>query len=98
MSGFDPSTALFGETGSSDEASAWWWREGRHQMGPVGKFNVKRRLDGAVIVRLEPSEFVVSPLHAVEMAKALLKEAGVEVVMADAGQTVIRPKNGHVIR
>lgn len=56
-----------------------------------GKFHVQRRLDGSVLMRLEPPEFVVSPLHAVQIAKAILKEAGVETVFADPEQTVIRP-------
>lgn len=55
-----------------------------------GKFHVKRRIDGSVLLRLTPAEFVVSPMHAVEIARSILKEAGVEVVMADPGQTVIR--------
>lgn len=55
-----------------------------------GKIRIKRRLDGAVVVTCPP-QFVVSPANAVEIAKALLKEAGVEAVMANPGQTIIRP-------
>lgn len=56
-----------------------------------GKFHVKRRIDGSVLLRLTPAEFVVSPMHAVEIARAILREAQVETIMASPGQTVIRP-------
>lgn len=55
-----------------------------------GKITIKRRIDGAVMVTCPPF-FVVSPANALEIAKALMKEAGVEVVLANPGQTVIRP-------
>ena len=57
---------------------------------PGGKFTVRRRLDGAVVIEC-PALMVVRPLDAVEIAKALLKIAGVETVIAEPGQTVIRP-------
>lgn len=55
-----------------------------------GTFHVKRRLDGAILFRMPP-EFVVAPQVAVQLAQAILKEAGVETIMANPGQTVIRP-------
>jgi len=55
-----------------------------------GRFHVKRRLDGAVLVQCPPV-MVVPPCVAIDMAKALLTEAGVDIVLAEPGQTVIRP-------
>jgi hypothetical protein len=55
-----------------------------------GSFNVTRLLDGAVRFMCPPC-FIVSPQGAVQIAKAILQEAGVTVVFADPGQTVIRP-------
>lgn len=57
---------------------------------PGGKLNISRRTDGAVRIECPPV-FVVSPSNAVEIAKALLKTVGVETVIAEPGQTVIRP-------
>ena len=54
------------------------------------RINIKRMLDGSVQY-LGPSAFNAPPVIAIEIAKAFLHEAGVEVVFADAGQTVIRP-------
>jgi hypothetical protein len=61
-----------------------------------GDFNVTRLLDGSVRF-VGPPVFVVSPAIAVQIARAILHEAGVEVVFADPGRTVIRPPagNGH---
>jgi hypothetical protein len=55
-----------------------------------GNFNVTRLLDGSVQFT-GPAVFVVSPAGAVQIAKAILQEVGVEVIFADPGQTVIRP-------
>jgi hypothetical protein len=55
-----------------------------------GDFNVTRLLDGSLRF-MGPPVFVVSPAGAVQIATAILQEAGVEVVFADPGQTVIRP-------
>lgn len=60
---------------------------------PQGKFHVKRRIDGSVYFRMPP-EFVVAPVLAIQIAQAILKEVGVETIMADPGQTVIRPPRG----
>ena len=55
-----------------------------------GKFHVKRHIDGRVEVECPPVMLV--PVNvAVEMAMLLLKVAGVETVVADPGQAVIRP-------
>jgi hypothetical protein len=54
-----------------------------------GDFNVTRLLDGSLRF-MGPVCFVVSPMGAVQIAKAILQEAGVEVIFADPGQTVIR--------
>jgi hypothetical protein len=67
---------------------------------PGGKFTVRRRVDGAVRIECPPI-MVVRPADAVEMAKALLKVAGVETVFTDPGQTVIKPprrKVGDVLK
>ena len=55
-----------------------------------GKFHVKRHIDGRVEVECPPV-MLVPPNVAVEMAMLLLRTAGVETVMANPGQTVIRP-------
>jgi hypothetical protein len=57
-----------------------------------GEINVRRLLDGSVRY-LGPPCFIVSPQGAIEIARALLHEAGVEVIFADPGQTVIRPSS-----
>ena len=53
-------------------------------------FHVDRVLDGRVKI-VCPPVMLVPPDVAVEMARAILVMAGVEVIFADAGQTVIRP-------
>jgi len=58
---------------------------------PGGKMHIRRRLDGAVRLEFGREVIVVSPDNAIRLARALLKEAGVEMVMAEPGQTVIRP-------
>lgn len=58
---------------------------------PGGKLHIRRRIDGAIRMEFGREVIVVSPKNAVELARALLKEAGVEMVMAEPGQTVIRP-------
>jgi hypothetical protein len=55
-----------------------------------GEFNVTRLLDGSVRFSMPPV-FVVAPAVAVMIARAILQEAGVDVMFADPGQTVIRP-------
>lgn len=62
----------------------------RGRNAPQGEFHVKRHVSGGVYIRC-PGEFVVSPMLAVEIAKSILKQAGVETVLAEPGQTVIRP-------
>lgn len=57
---------------------------------PGGKLHIRRRVDGAVRIECPPV-MVVSPANAVAIARALLKEAGVDIVLAEPGQTVIRP-------
>jgi hypothetical protein len=59
-----------------------------------GDFNVTRLLDGSVRF-VGPPCFVVGPAIAVQIARAILHEAGVEVIFADPGQTVIRPAKGN---
>jgi hypothetical protein len=61
-----------------------------------GSFNVTRLLDGSLRF-MGPPCFIVSPQSAVQIAKAILAEAGVTVVFADPGQTVIRPP-GHYLQ
>lgn len=58
---------------------------------PGGKFHMRRRLDGAVRLEFGCEVIVVSPDNAVRLARELLRVAGVEVVLAEPGQTVIRP-------
>jgi hypothetical protein len=58
---------------------------------PGGRFEIMRRADGAVRLAFGREVIVVSPGNAVKLAQALLKEAGVEMVIAEPGQTVIRP-------
>jgi hypothetical protein len=58
---------------------------------PGGKFHIRRRLDGAVRMEFGREVIVVSPENAIRLARALLKEAGVDMVLAEPGQTVIRP-------
>lgn len=60
---------------------------------PQGKFHVHKRIDGALVITCPPT-FVVAPAMAVRIAQAILKEVGVETIMADPGQTVIRPPRG----
>ena len=54
------------------------------------QIRIRRNFDGTVQFT-GPACFVVSPMIAVEIAQAFLHEAGVEVIFADPGQTVIRP-------
>lgn len=58
---------------------------------PGGKLHIRRRVDGAIRMEFGREVMVFSPQNAVEIAKALLKEAGVDMVVAEPGQTVIRP-------
>ena len=58
-----------------------------------GDFNVTRLLDGSLRFSMPPV-FVVAPAIAVQIASAILHEAGIEVIFADPGQTVIRPPLG----
>ena len=58
------------------------------------RINIKRMLDGSVQY-LGPSAFNAPPVIAIEMARAILTIAGVEVLFADPGQTVIRGGNGN---
>ena len=61
-------------------------------MGPdvsQGTFRVRRHGDGRVWIT-QPPEVIVPRDVAVAMARAILEMAGVEVVFADPGQTVIR--------
>lgn len=58
---------------------------------PGGKLHIRRRVDGAVRMEFGREVIVVSPQNAVALAQALLKEAGVDMVVAEPGQTVIRP-------
>jgi hypothetical protein len=55
-----------------------------------GDFNVTRLLDGSLRF-MGPPVFVVGPEVAMQIARAILDQVGVEVVFADPGQTVIRP-------
>jgi hypothetical protein len=63
---------------------------------PGGKFTVRRRLDGAVTIECPPL-MVIRPMDAVEMAKALLKVAGVDVKFANPGQTVIQAEKRFIM-
>jgi hypothetical protein len=58
---------------------------------PGGKITIGHRMDGAIRIECRPQVVVVSPDNAVKIAQALLKEAGVDIVLAEPGQTVIRP-------
>lgn len=58
---------------------------------PGGKIHIRRRVDGAVRIEFGREVILVSPDNAVRLAQALLKEAGVDMVLAEPGQTVIRP-------
>ena len=58
---------------------------------PGGQIQIRRRVDGAVRIEFGREVIVVSPQNAVKLAQALMKEAGVEMVLAEPGQTVIRP-------
>jgi len=66
-----------------------------------GRFHVRRELSGAVRIECPPV-MVIPPALAVEMARQILRFAGVEVIFSDPGQTVIRPPggngNGKIIR
>jgi hypothetical protein len=55
-----------------------------------GEFNVTRLLDGSLRFSMPPV-FVVAPYVAMEIVRAIIHELGGEVVLADPGQTVIRP-------
>jgi hypothetical protein len=55
-----------------------------------GDFNVRRRLDGALVFSC-PARFVVAPNVAVEIVKAILHELGGEIIFAGPRETVIRP-------
>jgi hypothetical protein len=60
-----------------------------------GDFHVRRDLDGRVRVTCPP--VMLLPVETtIEIAKALLQIAGVEVIFAAPGQTVIRPPGGCV--
>jgi len=54
------------------------------------QFNVRRLLDGSLQF-MGPPVFVAPPHIALEIARAIIHELGGEVVVADPGQTVIRP-------
>ena len=59
-----------------------------------GKFHVERHIDGRVMITCPPV-MIVAPEVAIQMARAILNHAGVETVLAEPGQTVIRPpRNG----
>lgn len=65
--------------------------------GSQGDFYVGPYIDGSIEFRM-PGYFRVSPAGAVEIAKAILKVAGVETVVAERGQTVIRPPRLGIVR
>ena len=65
---------------------------------PGGKLTIRRRIDGAVRMEFGREVLVFSPDNAAQIAKALLKEAGVEMMLAEPGQTVIRPPRMGVVR
>jgi hypothetical protein len=55
-----------------------------------GVFHVERDLSGRIKIEMPP--VILVPIEvAVEIARAILVMAGVEVIFADPGQTVIRP-------
>lgn len=58
---------------------------------PGGKLHIRRRMDGAIRMEFGREVIVVEPKNAIEMAKALLQEAGIDLVIAGPGETVIRP-------
>ena len=63
-----------------------------------GTFRVRRHGDGRVWIT-QPPEVIVPASVAFEMAMAILRMAGVEVMMADSGTTVIRGNgNGKVLK
>lgn len=64
---------------------------------PGGKMHIRRRMDGAVRIEFGREVIVVSPENAVKLAQALLKEAGVDTVFAEPGQTVIRPPRAGLV-
>ena len=55
------------------------------------QMRLDRRVDGAVRIEFGREVIVVSPMNAVKIAQELLKLAGVQMVVAEPGQTVIRP-------
>jgi hypothetical protein len=59
-----------------------------------GRFHVERDLSGRVVIEMPPVVIVPADV-AIEMARAILTIAGVEVLFADPGQTVIRGGNGN---
>ena len=63
-----------------------------------GRFYVERDLSGRVRIEC-PALMLIPPDVAVAMARAILEMAGVEVIFADPGQTVIKSNgNGKIIR
>lgn len=62
-----------------------------------GKFHVERDLSGRVKIECPPVMIVPANV-AIDMAKALLKTAGIEIVLAEPGQTVIRPPRGGIMQ
>lgn len=58
-----------------------------------GTFRIKKQDSGAILFNCPPT-FIVAPQHAVEIAMAILREAGVDTVMAHPGQIVAVPKKG----
>lgn len=59
---------------------------------PGGKLHIRRRVDGAIRMEFGREVMVFEPMNAIAIARALLKEAGVDVQFAEPGQTVIAPK------
>lgn len=55
-----------------------------------GKFKVDRQLDGRIRISCPPL-MLLPPQDALKVAMAILKICGVTTVMAEPGQTVIRP-------
>lgn len=58
---------------------------------PGGMLLIQLRVDGAIMMKFNREVIVLSPQNAVEIAKALIKVVGGEIVIAEPGQTVIRP-------
>jgi hypothetical protein len=58
--------------------------------GSQGTFRVWRNLAGAIEITMPPHVELRIPV-AVQIAQAILRECGVQVIFADPGQTVIRP-------